>query len=98
MRIDTKAAEEAASLLAIQTGSVSVCPEGHAAKRHPEVLNRPHCHGVGHLLVELRRALARFKPVLCQDLRSVEIDRRIGAGRGWVDVHYLKVFPTRPGL
>ena len=79
MRIDPQAADEAAVVAAVRPPHHAVGPERHAAKRRAEMADGLHRHRIDHLLVELRQALARLQPVLRQDLRLVQVDRRIGA-------------------
>src|SRR5215216_1335324 len=56
------------------------------------MLDRLHRHRISHLLMELRVALGRGKAVLEQQVRMVQVNRRIAAARRRIDIDDLNVF------
>ena len=73
-------------------------PQRHATKRLLEIFDCAHHHRVTHLLVELRDSLRGRKAVLRQKVRMVEINRRVGAAAGRIDVDDLNIFADRTRL
>ncbi len=69
-----------------------------AAQRPFEVPDRGHRHRVDHLLVELRVAFGRGQPVLRQQVRPVQVHRRVEAPARRVVVDDLEVLADRPRL
>src|SRR6266545_1010889 len=57
-------------------------PEDGATEGALEVLDRPHRHGIDHLLVELRVALRRGPAILGEQARVVEVDGLVPLARG----------------
>ena len=70
-------------------------PEHHPPQRALEVAHRFHGDGKHHLLVELRVAIGRRQSVLRQQHRIVEIDRRIKAAAGRIEIDDFDIFVNR---
>ena len=73
-------------------------PVHGAAEGALEVADRPHRDRVDHLLPELRVAVGRRQPVLREEVRIVEVDRRMQRLASLVLVDDRDVFARRPGL
>ena len=75
-----------------------VPPQGDAAERALEILDGLHRHCIDHLLVKLRQRLRRREARLGQDVRVIEVDRRIKAIARRIVVDHFDIFADRAGL
>src|SRR5262245_47695027 len=73
-------------------------PERQPPERPLEVADRSHRDRVDHLLMELWIALRRRQTVLREDVRIVQVDRRVEAAAGRIAVNDLEILADRPGL
>ena len=92
MRIDAEPADEDRVVLAtLARRRRTVPPQAAATERALEIVDGQAGHGVDHLLMELRRALARREAVLRQQAGIVEMHRLVEAATGRVDVDHFQV-------
>ncbi len=74
---------------------VGLRPEDAPPQGPLEVADGGHGHGVDHLLMELGVPLGGIEPALSEQETVLQVDRRIAAAAGRIDVHHLQVLPHR---
>ena len=84
--------------LAITFNGIVRCPESKATQRMLEVADCRHRYRVDHLLVKLRIAFGWCQPILGQQIGLIEVNRRVEAFTGRVEIDHFQVLANRAGL